>query len=67
MENNRGWMVRTLVVGGVVGALIGLSAAYILLKRAEQEGENPQLSTGEGVQLGLGVLGLLRLISSTGK
>ena len=67
MENNRNWMVKTLVVGGVFGALIGLGAAYILIKRAEEEGENPQLSTGEGVQLGLGVLGLLRLISSTGK
>lgn len=67
MENNRNWMVKTLVVGGVFGALIGLGAAYILVKRAEEEGENPQLSTGEGVQLGLGVLGLLRLISSTGK
>lgn len=67
MENNRDWMVKTLVIGGIVGALIGLGAAYILVKRAEQEGENPQLSTGEGVQLGLGVLGLLRMISSTGK
>ncbi|HEY3345912.1 MAG TPA: hypothetical protein VGJ97_13340 [Anaerolineaceae bacterium] len=67
MENNQNWVVRTLIIGGVVGALIGVGAAYILVKRAEEVGENPQLSTGEGVQLGLGVLGLLRLISSANK
>jgi hypothetical protein len=67
MENNRNWVVRTLVIGGVVGALVGLGAAYILVKRAEDSGENPQLTTGEGVQLGLGVLGLLRLIASANK
>jgi hypothetical protein len=67
MDNNQNWVVRTLVIGGVLGALIGVGAAYILVKRAEEAGENPQLSTGEGVQLGLGVLGLLRLISSANK
>ncbi len=67
MESNRGWMVRTLLIGGVVGALIGLGAAYILVKRAEETGDNPKLSPGEGVQLGLGVLGLLRLIASSNR
>lgn len=63
MDNNSNWLVRTLVIGGIIGALVGVGAAYILVKQAEAAGENPQLSPGEGVKLGLGVLGLLRLIS----
>ncbi|HEX9013873.1 MAG TPA: hypothetical protein VF813_10165 [Anaerolineaceae bacterium] len=51
------------MIGGIIGALVGVGAAYILVKQAEAAGENPQLSPGEGVKLGLGVLGLLRLIS----
>jgi hypothetical protein len=35
----------------------------IMIKRAEAEQSQPRLTPGEGVQLGLGVLGLLRLIS----
>ena len=60
-------MIQTLAIGGVVGALIGLGAAYVLIKRSEQEGEKPRVTTGEVLQLGLGVLGLLRLISSSSK
>ena len=56
-------MVRTMVIGGIIGALIGVGAAYILIKRAEEIGDHPRLSPGEGVQLGIGVLGLLRMIS----
>ncbi len=62
-DNNRNLVVRTMVIGGILGALIGVGAAYILVKRAEEIGDNPRLTPGEGVQLGLGVLGLLRLIS----
>ncbi len=67
MENNRSLVVRTMLIGGILGALIGVGAAYILVKRAEEVGDDPRLTPGEGVQLGLGVLGLLRLISTTGK
>jgi hypothetical protein len=63
MEENSDWKVKTLIVGVVTGALTGLLAAYILVNRAEHKGEKPQISPGEGVQLGLGVLGLLRLLT----
>ncbi|MDD5369921.1 MAG: hypothetical protein PHQ40_12610 [Anaerolineaceae bacterium] len=63
MDDNQNWKVKTLIIGGIVGTLIGLGAAYMIIKRAELEGDAPQLTTGEGVKLGLGVLGLLRLLS----
>lgn len=57
------WNTRVMIIGAITGALTGLLAAYILIKRAEVSEGAPKLSPGEGVQLGLGVLGLLRLIS----
>jgi hypothetical protein len=65
MEN--GWKTRVMVVGAVLGALTGLGAAFILIQRAEMQHDQPKLSAGEGVKVGLGVLGLLRLISDFGK
>jgi len=58
---------KTLVIGTVIGALAGAASALLLINKAESEDMQPKLSPGEGVQLGLGVLGLMRLIAGFGK
>lgn len=58
---------KTLVLGTIIGALAGAVSAYLLINRAEAEDEQPQLSPGEGIQVGLGLLGLMRLIAGFGK
>ncbi len=58
---------KTLILGTIIGALAGAASAYLLVKRAESENEPPKLTPGEGVQLGLGVLGLMRLIAGFGQ
>jgi hypothetical protein len=63
METKENWKQRTLLIGLVAGAVTGLLAAFILIQRAEQEETHPQLSAGDGVKVGLGVLGVLRLLS----
>lgn len=65
MDNNA--KKRTIMLGIIIGALTGAASAYVLIKRAESEEKNPELTPGEGIQLGLGVLGLLRLIAGHGK
>jgi hypothetical protein len=58
---------RTLLFGALIGAFTGLVAAMLLQRRAEQTGTEISLSTGQGIQLGVMILGLLRAISSLGE
>lgn len=67
MSSNDNWKSRTLLVGILVGAVAGLSAAYLMVQRAEREGRNPEMTAGEGVKLGLLVLGVLRQIAQLGE
>jgi len=57
---------KILLFGALIGAATGLAAAMILQRRAEKTGKEISLSTGEGVQLGVMIMGLLRAISSLG-
>lgn len=54
---------RLLALGGVIGAITGLGIAYVLAERAERQGGEVDLSTGEGLRLGLLLVGLLRQVS----
>ncbi len=57
------WKPKALVIGGVVGAAVGVAAAYLLVQRSKDEGA-PKLSVGEGVKIGVLVFGLLRSITN---
>ncbi len=62
MENKS----KTLITGALVGALVGLFAAMLLQRRAEKNERETTLTTGEGLKLGVLLLGLLRAIASLG-
>jgi nitrate reductase gamma subunit len=66
-QPDNSWKIQALVVGGVLGALVGLGAAYLLTKRADQKGTQLSLTPGKGVQLGVLLAGLLRSILSLGE
>ena len=57
---------RTILLGVLLGACIGLVAALLLSRRAEVEGRTTAITAGEGLQLGAMVVGLLRTISALG-
>jgi len=57
---------RILLFGALIGAATGLIAAMILQRRAERTGTDISLSAGEGVQLGVMIMGLLRAIAALG-
>jgi hypothetical protein len=58
---------RTLLFGALIGAFTGLVAAMLLQRRAEKTGTEISLSSGDGIKLGLMVLGLLRAVASLGE
>jgi gas vesicle protein len=62
MENKN----KTLIVGALIGAVTGLFAAMLLQRRVESEERETAISTGEGLKLGVLVIGLLRAIASLG-
>jgi len=57
------WKKTTIIAGVVLGALTGVLGALIVIQRAEKLNTRPNVSAGDGVKLGLGMLGLLRLVS----
>ena len=64
---DQSWKYKTLLTGGVIGALVGIGAAFLLTKRAEQKGQSLAITPVKGVQLGVMIAGLLRSILSLGE
>lgn len=60
------WQSKFLLMGAIIGAVAGVVAAVILVQNAEKAGNRPQLSAGDGVKVGLGVLAVLKLLSDLG-
>jgi len=67
IKMDKGKTTKTIIIGTIIGALVGAASSFILLKRSEDDEIDPKLSAGEGIQVGLGVLGLLRLLAGSGK
>jgi len=63
---SQSWKPKALIVGGILGALIGVAAAYLFVQNARDE-EKLGITAGEGVKLGVLVLGLLRSITTLGE
>ncbi len=57
---------RVLLFGALIGAATGLVAAMMLQRRADKTGTEVTISTGEGVQLGVMIMGLLRAVAALG-
>lgn len=62
IEKNNNQTSKILAIGAVVGALTGVGTAYLLTKNAEKEGEELAITTGQGLKLGLLILGTLRQV-----
>jgi ABC-type Fe3+-siderophore transport system permease subunit len=65
-QDQENWKPRMLMIGAVLGALVGLGAAYLISQQAERSGKKPEMTAGAGIRLGLLVLGLLRQVAALG-
>jgi hypothetical protein len=61
------WMPKVLILGAVIGAVTGVVGAYLLIQRSKNTSTAPQLSAGEGMRLGVMLLGLLRQVQMLGQ
>jgi hypothetical protein len=64
IETNSNWKRNALIFGAVIGAAVGMIAANMLVKEAEENDNQTALTPGKGMQLGMLILGLLRQITS---
>ena len=46
-QSDSSWKLKTLVVGGALGLLVGVGAAFLLTKRAEQKGVPLAITPGK--------------------
>ena len=64
---------RVMIVGGVLGALLGVGAAQLYLRstpiKVNEEGQErlPAVQPGRALAVGLGVLTVLKQITGLGK
>ncbi len=64
---------RVMIIGGVVGALLGVSAAYLYLRSTPVELDEygqeqlPSIQTGKALTASLGVLTALKQITGLGQ
>ena len=58
---------KTLIIGAVAGAALGLAGAFLLTRRAEETGTDITVSAGEGMRLGVMIVGLLRAVADLGE
>ena len=59
---------KTLIIGGLVGSVLGILAAWLYVRAArEEEKETPQpVPPGKMVKLGLSVMEVLRQVTALG-
>ncbi|NJN53769.1 MAG: hypothetical protein HC804_02800 [Anaerolineae bacterium] len=60
------WKTKAMVIGTAVGALVGLGAALLFTRGADKanNGEAPEISTGEALGLAVSIIGIVRGISA---
>ena len=58
------WRTKAFVIGGVIGAVAGLGAAYLYVNSVERHGADPELQPREAVGIGLALLAVLRQIAT---
>ncbi len=66
MNQNGNWKVRTVLIGGTIGALLGIAAGLLFVRVTEESGGPIKLSTGQAVKLAVSAIGVVRQASQLG-
>jgi hypothetical protein len=67
MEEKNNSKTLIYIAGGLIGLATGLTAAYLLVKNAENQEGNLSMTSKEKLNLGMGLVSFLRQVSEIGK
>jgi hypothetical protein len=63
MQENSQWKTISYIIGGTVGLITGVAAAYLFIRGRENSEGDHKITSGQGVKIGLGIVTLLRQIT----
>lgn len=67
MTTTDNWRTKTIIIGAIIGAIIGVGTAYLLARTAEESGGGPpRISTSDAIKSAIGIVGIVRGIASLG-
>ena len=65
VETTGNWKIKTILIGTLLGALIGLATAYLLARTAEENQDGPpKIKTGDALKAGVNIIGVVRGIAA---
>ena len=68
MDDTNDWETRVIVVGGILGAVVGLLTSYLLIRTSkEAHAGPPAITTSDAFKVGITAIGLVRSIAALGE
>ena len=68
MDDTSDWETRVIVVGGILGAVVGVLTSYLLIRTSrEAHAGPPAITTGDALKVGITAVGLVRSIAALGE
>jgi len=64
--SDKNWKRNFLLLGGIIGALIGVGGAYLMIREAEEEGGRPRIGASDGLRVGMTMMNLFRQLGKSG-
>ena len=58
------WKAKVIIIGGLVGALLGVGSAYLLAQNVEKTGQRPSLASRDGLELAVLLTATVRRVAN---
>jgi hypothetical protein len=64
--NNNDWKPKLLAAGTLIGAIVGLTTAFLLARAAEEDNGTLEISTSDLLKVTLSIVGTMRGVAALG-